>query len=290
MSRALIGMMSSTATRSFACSVRPVETRSTIASARPTSGASSIDPYSLIRSTCMPLAAKCSRAVRTYLVATRMRAPRWTDRAPIVVAARGDDEPAAADAEIERLIQPFAAVLEQHVLAGDAEIGGAILNVGRHVGRAQDDERNAGNIGCDDQLARRSWIFGCNHPARASRGNVSSRRRPLESARVSVGTRRRNGGCQVHRFYRSVLTCLGSALVIVVGRHRRVGEPPTRASSSAGPARSCGGVAVPCEPARDIRRANRAIVAERQLHGERLVDVFDITHAEVDERRRARDR
>ncbi len=26
----------------------------------------------------MPLAAKCSRAVATYLVATRIRAPRWT--------------------------------------------------------------------------------------------------------------------------------------------------------------------------------------------------------------------
>ncbi len=78
MSRALIGRMSSTTTRSFACSVRPELTRSTIASARPASGASSIEPYSLIRSTCMPFAAKCSRAVCTYLVATRMRAPRWT--------------------------------------------------------------------------------------------------------------------------------------------------------------------------------------------------------------------
>src|ERR1700682_5239147 len=77
-SRALIGMMSSTATRSLALSVLPLLTRSTIASASPTSGASSIDPYSLIRSTCMPLAAKCSRAVVTYLVATERRAPRFS--------------------------------------------------------------------------------------------------------------------------------------------------------------------------------------------------------------------
>src|SRR5690606_31351142 len=60
MSRAEIGMISSTSTSWFARSVPPVLTRSTIASARPTSGASSIEPYSLIGSTCTPLAAKCS--------------------------------------------------------------------------------------------------------------------------------------------------------------------------------------------------------------------------------------
>src|SRR6267142_3790003 len=42
--RALIGMISSTAWRPLARSVLPLETRSTIASARPTSGASSIEP------------------------------------------------------------------------------------------------------------------------------------------------------------------------------------------------------------------------------------------------------
>jgi site-specific DNA-methyltransferase (adenine-specific) len=36
---------------------------------------SSIEPYSLIRSTCTPFLAKCSRAVCTNLVATRRRAP-----------------------------------------------------------------------------------------------------------------------------------------------------------------------------------------------------------------------
>src|SRR5262249_16295506 len=51
MRRADTGMISSTASRSFAFSVWPVETRSTMASARPTSGASSIDPYNRMRST-----------------------------------------------------------------------------------------------------------------------------------------------------------------------------------------------------------------------------------------------
>src|SRR3954468_21688536 len=51
MRRAETGVISSTGTRSFALRVCPVETRSTMASASPTSGASSIDPYSRIRST-----------------------------------------------------------------------------------------------------------------------------------------------------------------------------------------------------------------------------------------------
>jgi hypothetical protein len=42
--RELIGAISSTATRLFAFSVPPVLTRSTMASASPTSGASSIEP------------------------------------------------------------------------------------------------------------------------------------------------------------------------------------------------------------------------------------------------------
>ncbi|MNU01383.1 hypothetical protein D3C72_2447690 [compost metagenome] len=73
-----ISMMCSTSTRLFARRVLPVLTRSTMASDRPTKGASSIEPYSLIRSTCTPLAAKCSRAVCTNLVATRKRAPWCT--------------------------------------------------------------------------------------------------------------------------------------------------------------------------------------------------------------------
>ena len=75
--------------------------------------------------------------------------------APVVIAPRGDHEPAAADAEIERLVKALAAVLEQDVLAGDAEVGGAVLDVGRHVGRAHDDERHVGPPRGEDQLARR---------------------------------------------------------------------------------------------------------------------------------------
>ena len=95
----------------------------------------------------MPLAAKCSRAVRDVL-GRDAEARAALHRAGVVEAApRRDHHAAAADAEVERLVEALAAVLEQHVLAGDAEVGGAVLHVGRHVGRAHDDEAHVGR-GC----------------------------------------------------------------------------------------------------------------------------------------------
>src|SRR5690606_15487042 len=73
--RELMSRMCSTSTSPLARSVPPVDTRSTMASASPTSGASSIEPYSLMRSTCTPFSAKCALALSMYLVATRIRPP-----------------------------------------------------------------------------------------------------------------------------------------------------------------------------------------------------------------------
>ena len=39
------------------------------------------------------------------------------------------------------------AVLEQHILAGDAQIGRAILHIGRHIGCAHDDDADFGAVG-----------------------------------------------------------------------------------------------------------------------------------------------
>src|SRR5690242_12398024 len=46
------------------------------------------------------------------------------------------------------------------------------------------------------------------------------------------------------------------------------------------------GVAIPCKTSGNIRRTNRTVIAECQLHGERLVDVVDVAHAKLDQRRR----
>src|SRR5207247_2721 len=76
MSRAVDVAISSTTARSFAASVAPVATRSTIQSARPTCGASSADPATFTISTWIPRRRKCSSATRGYFVAPS-RLPRW---------------------------------------------------------------------------------------------------------------------------------------------------------------------------------------------------------------------
>src|SRR6185437_12254418 len=48
-----------------------------------------------------------------------------------------------------------------------------------------------------------------------------------------------------------------------------------------------GRVAIPGERATDIRRADRPVVAKRELHPERLVEVVDVAHPEIDQRRGA---
>src|SRR2546425_9482412 len=62
-------------------------------------------------------------------------------RARIIEAFRNRDHHAArCDAEVERLVQPLAAVLEQHVLACDPQFGRAVLNVSGNVRSAHDKQ------------------------------------------------------------------------------------------------------------------------------------------------------
>ena len=135
----------------------------------------------------MPFAAKCSRAVVDVLGRDADARAALHGAGPVEAALRRHHHPAAADVEVERLVEALAAVLEQHVLAGDADVGRAVLHVGRHVGRAHDHHRHARPVGADDQLARGLRILGRNDAGRASSGSVSSKMRPLESASVSIG-------------------------------------------------------------------------------------------------------
>src|SRR5256885_7912097 len=62
-------------------------------------------------------------------------------RARIVEAFRnGDHHAARCDAEVERLVQPLAAVLEEHVFACDPPLGRTLLNVGGNVPSAHDEQ------------------------------------------------------------------------------------------------------------------------------------------------------
>ena len=65
----------------------------------------------------------------------------------------GDHHLATGDLQIQRLIQALTAVFDQHVFAGHAEIGGAILHVSRHVGRAHDDDTHLRVLRRQNQLA-----------------------------------------------------------------------------------------------------------------------------------------
>ena len=73
-------------------------------------------------------------------------------------------------------------MLEQHVLAGDAEVRGAVLDVGRHVGGAHDDEAHVGAIGCNDQLAR-----GLRIVVRRDAGRGQQRQGLIEDAALRRG-------------------------------------------------------------------------------------------------------
>ena len=61
--------------------------------------------------------------------------PQRLGRAVLAVDGR-EHHPARPEAEVEQLVDVALGVLGEHVLAGDAEVGGARLDVGRHVGRA----------------------------------------------------------------------------------------------------------------------------------------------------------
>ncbi len=65
----------------------------------------------------------------------------------------GDHHPAFGDLQVDRLVKTVAAVLEQHVLAGDAEVGGTVLHVGWRIGGTNNDQADIVAAGRDDQFA-----------------------------------------------------------------------------------------------------------------------------------------
>ncbi len=102
---------------------------------------------------------------------------------------------ALGDVQVDRLVQAFAAVLEQHILAGHAEVGRAVLHIGRHVGGAHDDHAHARVVGRQDQLARAFRIFGDRDA-----GRLQQRQGFLENAALGQGQRQ----LLLHYFTRSI--------------------------------------------------------------------------------------
>ena len=77
----------------------------------------------------------------------------------VEVVAHRDAHAALRDAQVQRLVQALAAVLDQHVAAGHAQVGAAVLDVGRHVGRAHEHHAHLGLVGREDQLAGAVRVF-----------------------------------------------------------------------------------------------------------------------------------
>jgi len=75
-----------------------------------------------------------------------------------------DHHAARCDAEVERLVQPLAAVLEQHVLARDAEFRGAVLDVSRNVGCAHDKQAQVAAVRAQMSLREVSGLSSARMP------------------------------------------------------------------------------------------------------------------------------
>ena len=53
----------------------------------------------------------------------------------------------------------LAAIFNQHVAAGNAEIGSTVSDIRRNIAGADDDQTDVGMVGADNQLARLFGVF-----------------------------------------------------------------------------------------------------------------------------------
>ena len=86
---------------------------------------------------------------------------------------------ARAVAEVEQLVHLALGLLDQHVLAGDADVGGSGLDIGRHVATVASSRfRRRRTAACDRSRGRRA----CRTPSRSSRSSVSPNSAPRGTA------------------------------------------------------------------------------------------------------------
>ena len=120
-------------------------------------GASSMEPLSFIISIARPRLRKCRVAISGYFVATRS--------APGLSSAPGkpaNAHPAPPEPEVEELVH-VRAVLEEHVLPGDAGVGRAALDVYGHVGGLDPEEAQRAVVALEHQRAAPLAHFGGAH-------------------------------------------------------------------------------------------------------------------------------
>ena len=233
--------ISSRISRPFSSRVRPVATRSTMPSARPISGASSTEPFTSITS-----------ALAAGLLEVALGDPRVLGRdahpsesplglaEALVAPAARQHHPAGAVGEVEDLVDdPVRLLLEQHVLAGDPEVGRAGLDVGGHVGGSHGHQGEA--VRCRRRAsASRPASRRCRARSRPAR-RASRPRAPRAGSRASAarpGGRgsetRPSAGSSLALPHHALLLHLGHVHPLQVepepgGRHRRP-KRPTRSS------------------------------------------------------------
>jgi len=83
-------------------------------------------------------------------------------------------------------------VFEQHVLARDPEVRRSVLNVGRNVGRANDDQPQVAPVGAQNELARGIGII-----ERSDARSSEQRQRFVENP--TLGKRERDRGLVASR-------------------------------------------------------------------------------------------
>ena len=81
------------------------------------------------------------------------------DAGVVKALGHGHAHAALGNLQVQRLVQADAAMLDQRVLAGHADVGAAVFHVGGHVGGAHQHHLHVGLVGGQDQLARGFWVF-----------------------------------------------------------------------------------------------------------------------------------
>ena len=153
-SRELITAISSRTTSPFAASVAPESTRSTMQSARPTAGR---DLHRAVEADDLGLhtLAREEPPRRLHVLG---RDPR-TRAHRLGIRTHREHQAATCNTQIERLVEPGAAVLEQDILPGDAEIRRAVLDERRNILRAQHEDADIFERGRDAEPAAVGRIF-----------------------------------------------------------------------------------------------------------------------------------
>ena len=75
-------------------------------------------------------------------------------RGVVKIGTHRHADAAFGDVQVEGLVQAVAAMLQQGVLAGDAQVGTAVLHISGYIGGAHHQHAYTGLVGGENQLAR----------------------------------------------------------------------------------------------------------------------------------------